>query len=197
MPITSKSGFATMLGRSPAAVSQWIAAGKLHGLALVGEGRSAQIDTEVALAQLGFLDLGQQLAQPQPIISGERRSPDASAPEDAAAAGNQARLLKARADREELALQVDQAKAAGQAGHWMVTEEAEAAWSAYLATLVNSIETWLLTSAAAECAVAAANGGTREIGRVLKDGFRQLRQRLAEGAARRDHEAMDDEECME
>lgn len=168
-----------MVSRTPAAISQWISGGKLHGNALVGEGRYARINVDVALQQLGMsLDLGQQLAQARPIV-GAGRSDVAPAP----AVNDQSRLLKARADREELALQTDHAKAQELLGRWMVTERAEQEWSGQLAGLVQSIETWLVTVAAEACATAATNGaGPRDFAKLLKDGFRTLRHRIAENA---------------
>src|SRR6516225_8242330 len=47
-----KSEFARLLDITPGRVSQYIAEGKLHGPALVGEGRNAQINVEVAREQL-------------------------------------------------------------------------------------------------------------------------------------------------
>ena len=178
--IVAKNEFAKMVNRSAAAVSQWIGAGKLHGEALVGTGRYAQINVDVALRQLGMaLDLGQQLAQARPILSAER---PALAPEPLAVPGDQERLLKARADREELALQVARAKAAELSGRWLVAEEASEEWSQQLAGIVQAVETWLVTGAAADCATLGAGAGPKEFGKVLRDGFRALRQRLADNA---------------
>lgn len=194
MQTVSKSKFAEMVGRTPAAVSQWIAAGKLHGDALVGEGRHAQINVEVALRQLGMnLDLGQQLAQPRPIVGGSPSDPGGGGKPG----NDQQRLLKARADREELALEADRAKALEANGRWMVTARAEDEWSRQLAALVQATETWLVTTAAGECATAAANGaGARDFGKILKEGYRDLRQRLADQAAReaRDLPELDDDD---
>ncbi|MEI6560382.1 MAG: hypothetical protein WCO00_18450 [Rhodospirillaceae bacterium] len=179
-----------MVNRTPAAVSKWIREGKLHGPALVGDGRGAQIDVDVALGQLGVsLDLGQQLAQSQPVIGRATTAPVEAAP----LPDDQARLLKARADREELALQVDGARAAELEGRWMPTDDARDEWSRQLAELVQAVETWLVTGAASDVlAVAVAGAGPREFGRVLRDGFRQLRQRLADQAARADAQTIDE-----
>jgi hypothetical protein len=50
--VVPKSEFARLLSITPGRVSQYIAEGKLHGPALVGEGRNAQIVVEVAREQL-------------------------------------------------------------------------------------------------------------------------------------------------
>ena len=58
----SKSQFAAMIGVSRGRVSQWLRAGKIDGAALIGEGRAARIDVDLARRQLDArLDLGQRL----------------------------------------------------------------------------------------------------------------------------------------
>lgn len=73
--IVSKAEFAKLVKRDPAFVSRAIASGRLHGAALVGEGRGARIRVAAAFEQLGrALDLSQQLAQEKPILP-ERAAP--------------------------------------------------------------------------------------------------------------------------
>lgn len=50
--IVSKGEFARRRNVSAARVSQWIGEGKIHGPAIVGEGRGAQLDEEIACRQL-------------------------------------------------------------------------------------------------------------------------------------------------
>ena len=184
--LVSKGKFAEMVGRTPAAVSQWIAAGKLSGAALVGEGRYAQIDVEVAQQQLGItLDLGQQLAQATPLLAnaGLIATPAAMPP---AVTSDQERLLKARADREELARSKDEAEALTLRGAWMVTAEAEAAWSAQLARIIQAMESWLVTTAAGTCAGIAAGpdaASPRAYAVALRQSFESLCARLSKDAA--------------
>ena len=193
MKTMTKGRFAELVGRSPACVSGWIRDGKLHGNALVGEGRYALVNVDVAIQQLGpALDLGQQLAQPRPIIGGRMGADKPGS--------DQERLLKARADREELALQKERAEAAEADGRWMLTEAAMVEWSRQLAELVRATETWLVTEAAEECARAAAGGaGPKELGAILRRSYTGLRQRLADvaasGAGKADHEPPDDEDA--
>ncbi len=187
--LVSKGKFAELVGRTPAAVSQWIAAGKLSGAALVGEGRYAQVDVEVALQQLGItLDLGQQLAQAAPLLANAAPAVPAvaAAPGAPAVTSDQERLLKARADREELARAKDEAEARALTGEWMVTAEAEAAWSAQLARLVQAMESWLVTTAAGTCAGIAAGpdaASPRAYAVALRQGFEALCARLSKDAA--------------
>ena len=58
----TKAKFAEICGVTAARVSQWISEGKIHGAAIVGDGRSAKINVEKARAQLAKrLDPGQAL----------------------------------------------------------------------------------------------------------------------------------------
>lgn len=60
--VISKGAFAKRRNVSPGRVSQWISEGKIFGVALVGDGRHAQIRESVAVAQLNRkLDIIQRL----------------------------------------------------------------------------------------------------------------------------------------
>lgn len=48
----SKGEFARLINVTPGRVSQYLAAGKIHGAAIIGEGRDARINYELACAQL-------------------------------------------------------------------------------------------------------------------------------------------------
>ena len=52
MPVVRKSEFADMCDVTKGRVTQWISDGQISGAAIVGEGRTAMIDSEIALAQL-------------------------------------------------------------------------------------------------------------------------------------------------
>jgi hypothetical protein len=59
----SKAEFARRRNVSPGRVTQWITAGKIFGAALVGDGRTAQIDEAIACQQLNVrLDIDQRLS---------------------------------------------------------------------------------------------------------------------------------------
>lgn len=176
MAIVTKQEFARQVGRTPSAISNWIASGKLSA-SLVGTGNRARIDTEKALAELGEnLHLGQQLAQESPVAvdPGGSFAPVAS---DA----DRRRLLRARAEREETALALTRITALEKTGRWIKANDAAEAWSRELAGLVRAVETWLAGEAADRVA-ALADPRPRDIGRVLRDGFRELRHRLVEAA---------------
>ena len=52
MSAIRKSEFARLCNVSAPSVSQWISGGKIDGAAIVGEGRSAMIDLDLARAQV-------------------------------------------------------------------------------------------------------------------------------------------------
>lgn len=60
MDVRTKSEFANLCNVSAARVSQWIGEGKISGNALIGEGRKARVNVEIALQQVGIRrDVGQ------------------------------------------------------------------------------------------------------------------------------------------
>jgi hypothetical protein len=52
MPVIKKSAFARQIGVDPSRITQYLRDGLLDGAAIVGEGRGAMIDSDVACAQL-------------------------------------------------------------------------------------------------------------------------------------------------
>ena len=62
--IVSKTDYAIYRGVTPAALSQWLSKGRIHGPAIVGTGRNARINVRLADQQLSnSLDMGQQFAR--------------------------------------------------------------------------------------------------------------------------------------
>lgn len=180
-----------MMERTPSAVSQWVSSGKIHGDALVGIGRAAKIDVDKAKAQLaGTLDLGQQLAQPAPVL-----------PVSSAAPANDAAARKLEAVAELAEIERDRARAKDEAdsGRWMETEVAQALWSAELARWVQNIETWMITDGASSVHAEVSAGRTshRDIAMVLRDGFRDLRAKMAKKAASGPVQDTDDDAAPE
>src|SRR5271166_2768943 len=73
----TKAEFAALSGVTKGRVSQWLRTGKIDGTALVGEGRCARINIEVARRQLDArLDLSQRLgANGRAKLDGETTDP--------------------------------------------------------------------------------------------------------------------------
>jgi len=70
--LMAKKDFAVLvMRRQPSALSNWLASGKLTAAAFKGEGRAAKVVVAEALRQLDVsLDVGQQLAQANPVSGG-------------------------------------------------------------------------------------------------------------------------------
>jgi hypothetical protein len=186
--IVSKVAYAKMRQRDPSAVSYWIRTKKLTPPALVGGGRNARIDVELADRQLGAsLDLGQQLAQATTPFIAVAETPEAPAlatvPRAAGEPSDQARLLKAKADQAELESAQARIKAAAQAGTWIERAGAEAAFGRQLAQIIEDVERWFPDLAKT---IADAFGGDHKlITSHLRAEFRKLRGIMAAAAGAR------------
>lgn len=85
--VISKGEFAKRRNVTPGRVSQWISEGKITGLALVGEGRSARIRESVAVAQLNQkLDVIQRFGNGLTTRLDPPKPPAAPAPPSSSAA---------------------------------------------------------------------------------------------------------------
>lgn len=178
--IATKSEFARLTQRSAGRVSQWIAAGRIGGAALVETPSGEQIDVEEALRQLGrTLDVPQQVAQQVPVIAEEEEQDAAPAPRGLVGSDDQRRLLKAKADQAESTARQKRLELLAQNGQWCRIAEVEAAWQRNLGDLVARIEAALPELAellAGEPDAKAAIVRTRQW-------WRALRGRLAGDAA--------------
>lgn len=184
----SKQDFAALLGRDKSALSHWIRTGKLHGPALVGEGRFARINVAIAREQLGAsLSLGHQIgyAQREPartIIDPTPAEPAAAILADfPSTPTDQARLLKARADREELLTEQARIEAEARNGTYLLTEDANREHGRRLAETVSAVERWLPDLAQKITASAAFDERAMTI--LMRAEFRALRSTLATAAA--------------
>ena len=166
--IVTKTEYAAYRGVTPGAVSQWLTAGKIHGPALVGIGRTAKIDVTVADQQLAAsLDLGQQFARggqigadrltavpvdPAPTLfaAADRRAeppaplaaPDGGLGETIGSDPGK-RFNAAKAEIAELDLAERKEKALAKRGTYMLAAEARAMFGRDLAQLIRAVEQWL------------------------------------------------------
>ncbi len=172
--IVSKSEYARMRGRSPAALSHWIREGKLTPPALIGSGRTARIDVKLADEQLATtLDIGQQLAQPAPVAANGGGLP----------LDDQARLRRAKVEREEIEARMARAREERELGRWLLAAEAEKAWRRELVDLLAGFELFL-TSLAADLA-AGLDVDVTKVVEITDDAFRAWRSAQADAAAKR------------
>lgn len=196
--VVTKSQFAELVKRDPAFVSRAIASGKIHGEALVGEGSRARIVVAVALSQLGkALDLGQQLAQPAPILPPEvgfsavPRGPETSDLVERAEGGDAGDLAGIHGERErqvqlrnrklEAELRKQELDLRRQAGELVEASAVAAALRRQLGPLVATFDE---VPAAVAKAVSEAHGVPyAELLITVKGALRQSRAAWAQRAA--------------
>ncbi len=168
----SKSAFARLVDRNPAAVTKWIRSGKLSPVALAGKGRTARVRVVQALAELGrHLDVAQQYGQrptaPVIALDGAR----AHEPTD------QERYLAARARKQEIEAQQAEARLMAERGEWLRRADAEAAWNRQMQALVGKIEE--TPQRLAEALEREFGLDVREATIVLRREIRRLRREAA------------------
>lgn len=181
----TKGEYAAHRGVTPAAVSQWIAGGKLPPEALDGEGRRARVRVSVADSLLkGRLDPGQQLAR------GGRPSERPALPEPPPTFDHAARYQKAKAEAAEIDTERQRRKMLAEDGVLMVVDDARASWSRELASLIASVDAWLpdLASAVMGAVAEAKETDTpldaKRLTVVMRNGWRELRARESDRARR-------------
>lgn len=147
--LVTKAELARITGRSAGRISQWIKAGRLHGAALEITPEGEKVNLAVALAQLGAsLDMAQQLGQAKPLLAGLDAGLDLGGDDESAgparalppAAGDQQRLLKAKADEAEHRAHRSRIDLLAQNGAWARIGEIEPAWRRNLGDLLGRIE---------------------------------------------------------
>jgi hypothetical protein len=186
--IVPKLEYAKMRSRHPSAISHWIRTGKLTAPALVGTGRSARIDVAEADRQLAdHLSLSHQVGaairEPGRDIFAAVTPPapaEPLSPADPTTRSDQARLLRARAEREELAAQKAAAEAQATNGTWLIRAEADREHGRRLSEVIAAVERWLPDLA--QKLVADPPTDVRAATIFLRAEFRALRATLAREA---------------
>ncbi len=172
-----------MRNRDASAVSHWIRTGKLTSPALVGEGRLAKIDVALADVQLAaVLDLGQQLAQPAPLMApapARLPSPVAEVP----ANGDNARRLAAKAEREEIETAQARLKLERESGQWIPVDAARRAAGERLTEALNAFEGYIREQA--RIFAEQTQGDPRAIEQRMLGDFREWRMKMAKAARER------------
>jgi transcriptional regulator with XRE-family HTH domain len=160
----SKSEFAAMIGVSRGRVSQWLRAGQIDDAALIGEGRAARINVEVARRQLDArLDLGQRLgANGKALVSFD----------DTDTALKAARLRQLELANERAA---DEAKL--REGRYIVADDARQEMGRIAGRLIASFEGAL--PELADAIVANSSMSQRDALHVLRASWRTIRARLS------------------
>ena len=165
--VVSKAEFARVAGVTPTRVGQWLREGKINGEALVGDGRHARINIELARRQLDArLDLSQRLgANGKAVLSGA--SPD---PIDAA-------IKAARLHQLTLANEKARAEALALSGRYVLADDAKREMGKIAGAMIAAFD-GVLPSMADDIA-AQASIPQREVLLALRSAWRRARVGVA------------------
>lgn len=165
--VVTKSEFAALTGVTCGRVSQWIAAKKIDGDALVGRGHRARIRVDVATAQLKrTLDVDQRLANGRAKVDG-----------DAVPDTVEQNIKTARLAQIELSNAKAAAEARVRSGRYVKTDDARQEMGRVAARLMAVFESSLTEFANA--VVASPPQTSRDALRTLRAAWRQIRVRQA------------------
>jgi hypothetical protein len=183
--ILTKKEFAERVKRTPQCVSGWIAAGKITADALVGDGRSARIWLEKAMADLAEnLDQSQQYSQSAPIIASSYPGPATIAAETLSEREKDlARRAKADADKAEHDAEAARRRLALDEGRYVVAEEAAASFRREMARSIS--ETELFINNLARHIAENFNLDHKQITALAREDYRKFRSDYSTDAAAR------------
>jgi len=170
MQVVSKQEFAALVKVSPSCVSQWIARQKITGDALVGVGNRARIRVDVAREQLRqTVDIDQRLG----------KTPWEATPEPMGEAEDtiEGRIKQQRLEQLALANALAREEAAARSGRYVKAEDARREMGRIAARLMTVFEASL--SEFANAIIAAQPATPREASRLLRETWRQIRERQA------------------
>ena len=200
--VVTKGEYARLKGRSPAAVSNWIADGRISAAALIGDGNRARIWVEQADADLARnLDPTQQWSQRAPIDLRLEARPAAidhgaayevrpSSRVDQAAVDDDdiRRRRRADADKAEHDAEAARRRNAVDEGRWMEAAAGQREWARELGRVISDIETFLASTLAHSLAEKYGLDW-KELSVELRRAFRQHRTAAADGAGREREQA--------
>ena len=180
LSLVKKSAFAARCGVSKVRVSQWIAEGKISGDAIVGEGRMAMIDVDLATAQLrerlqvnqrfGMNGLSTRLDGAPPVASTAQLSlplGDSVEAQIKAEKLRQAQLMTSRLEEEDRQRR----------GLYVEVKAARNEMARLAADLLRDFEGSLTDLSAA--LAGQFHVPARDVLHVLRKEFRRVRERLA------------------
>jgi hypothetical protein len=197
LAVVRKSEFAKLGNVTKGLVSQWIAKGYISGAAIVGEGRSAMIDVDIARAQVkerravnescGLNGLNTKLDAPAPGVSGEAQAalalpappvvhapPAAGTTEDPATVD--ARIKAEKLKQNEILTRKQEMEELTRHGKWMVASEVTGEMNRLAAEMIRIFEGCFPDLASAVAAKFQVS--QREVLHLLRGEFRQAREQL-------------------
>lgn len=184
--IVRKSEFAALSGVSAGRVSQWIAEGKISGAALVGEGRSAQINVAVAKQQLrASLDISQRFGMNGVSTRLGEEAPAAAAPLPPAIAESappidsvESRIKAEKLRQTMLTTRRLEEEDRARRGVYVKADDARAENTRLAAEMLKAFDAALSDFASA--LVAKFQMPERDALHLLRTEFRRVRQRAAD-----------------
>jgi hypothetical protein len=197
--IVSKSAFARLSNVTPGRVSQWLSEKKIHGDAIIGEGRDAQIHVARARVQLRLhLDIGQrmgnglstQLDGPAPIAPATA-APVANDPGPTAQVLPFARLVPPEPVRDPIEEQIKRERLetarrtnrkmaqeeAASAGRYVLADDARKEVGKSVAQVLSSTDGWIADVTSKISAKFALP--QRDVLHLMRSEFRNFRATLA------------------
>lgn len=177
----TKGEFARLINVSPGRVSQYISEGKLHGPALVGEGRMARIAVDIAAKQLNnSLDISQRLGNgiDTRLPLGDEAAPVVPAlPVDVAARTleDQIKVEKLEGLRRQRRREEEEDRA--RAGLYTRTEDVTASTRRLVGLLLDGVEGGL--AGMAQSIAARFQVPQRDVLHLLRQEFRGVRTDIA------------------
>ncbi len=173
-----RAAFARFVNRDKSAVTLWVKSGKLSGAALAPNG---DIVVDAALAQLGIaLDLGQQMAQAQPIAPALDLTGAATAPTKGTTSSDQHLLLKAKREEAEANAAAARRKEAQHNGTLVHRDEIAAEWTRTLTQLLADLDNSV--DQMAENVAAKFKIDDRAVAFALREELRAWRAKVAKAA---------------
>jgi hypothetical protein len=179
--IATKKRFAEIAGVSCARVSQWLGTKQISGAAIIGEGRHARINVQMALAQLRMrLDVDQRIANGKAKLDppkGSHGTKVAEATSDAAPTVDE-RLKAQRLEQLELANERAREDAAARAGVYTRADDVRQEMGRLVGKLVTLVDSALVefSTAIAE----RSDMSSRDALHLLRSTWRTIRERAAD-----------------
>jgi hypothetical protein len=168
--VVTKTKFAALAGVTPGRLSQWIAAGQIHGKALVGRGHRARIRVSVAQAQLKrTLDPVQHLG-----ANGRARLGSAV---DGTEGSVESDIKLARLQQLELSNAKARQEAAVRGGRYLEADAARQEMGRIAGHVTVLVEAGLVEMATA--IAAKSNLPARDALHMLRTTFRAIRERAS------------------
>jgi hypothetical protein len=169
--VVTKGKFAALAGVTPARLSQWIAAGQIHGKALVGRGHRARIRVSVAQAQL------KRTLDPIQHLGANGRARLGSEAADGIEGSVESEIKLQRLQQLELSNAKAREEAAIRSGRYLEADAVRQEMGRIAGRMAVLFEAGLVEMATA--IAAKSNLPARDVLHILRTTFRTIRERAS------------------